>query len=41
LIRPLAMNDEIFIYLALDRSSGNLAMARLEMKKLDSSINRL
>jgi predicted regulator of Ras-like GTPase activity (Roadblock/LC7/MglB family) len=41
LIRPLAMNDEIFIYLALDRNSGNLAMARLEMKKLDNTINRL
>ncbi len=41
LIRPLTANDEVFMYIALDRNSGNLAMARLEMKKLDQSIDRL
>jgi len=41
LLRPLASNREIFIYLALDRSRANLAMARLELKKVESSIKRI
>ena len=41
LIRPLGFNREIFIYLAIDRRHGNLAMARLEMKKLDQSVKKL
>jgi hypothetical protein len=28
LLRPLATNDALFIYLALDRSRANLALAR-------------
>ena len=28
LIRPLGSNDAIFLYLVLDKSRGNLAMAR-------------
>jgi predicted regulator of Ras-like GTPase activity (Roadblock/LC7/MglB family) len=41
LIRPLNINDEIFIYLAIDRNHGNLAMARMELKKLSNSITKL
>ncbi len=28
LIRPLASNDAVFVYLVLDKQRGNLAMAR-------------
>ena len=31
LIRPLAANDAIFIYLVLEKSRSNLAMARLQL----------
>lgn len=41
LIRPLASNREIFIYIALERSRSNLAMARLELKKVEGSIKRI
>lgn len=41
LLRPLASNREIFIYLALDRSRANLAMARLELKKQEGTIKRI
>lgn len=41
LIRPLASNREIFIYLALERNRANLAMSRLELKKLEGSIKRI
>lgn len=38
LIRPLASNREVFIYVALDRARANLAMARLEVKKYEATI---
>ncbi len=41
LIRPLASNREIFLYVALDRSRANLALARLELKKMEVSIKRI
>jgi predicted regulator of Ras-like GTPase activity (Roadblock/LC7/MglB family) len=41
LIRPLGINREVFLYLAIDRRHGNLALARMEMKKLDQSIKKL
>ncbi|MFM2120888.1 MAG: hypothetical protein RL722_2356 [Pseudomonadota bacterium] len=41
LIRPLAINREAFIYVAIDRRHGNLAMARMEAKKLDAGIKTL
>lgn len=41
LIRPLASNREIFIYVALERNRANLALARLEVKKLEGSIKRI
>lgn len=41
LIRPLSSNREIFIYIVLDRSRANLAMARIDLKKLETSIKRI
>ncbi len=40
LIRPLSSNRDIFIYVALERNRANLALARLELKKLESSIKK-
>jgi hypothetical protein len=41
LIRPLTSNREIFIYLALDRGRANLALARIEVRKVEGSIKRV
>lgn len=41
LLRPLKANREIFLYISLDRSRANLALARLELKKLENSIKRI
>jgi predicted regulator of Ras-like GTPase activity (Roadblock/LC7/MglB family) len=41
LIRPLASNREIFIYVALERARANLALARMEVKKVEGSIKRI
>lgn len=41
LIRPLRSNREIFLYLSLERDRANLAMARLELKKVEASIKRI
>lgn len=41
LIRPLASNREIFLYVALERNRANLALARLELKKMEGSIKRI
>ncbi|MBS8226868.1 roadblock/LC7 domain-containing protein [Vannielia litorea] len=38
LIRPLASNPDIFIYVALDRSKANLGMARLQVKTTEGTI---
>lgn len=38
LIRPLASNREVFIYVALDRGKANLAMARIEVKKYEGAL---
>ncbi|WP_095590148.1 hypothetical protein [Actibacterium ureilyticum] len=38
LIRPLASNPEVFVYVALDRAKSNLGMARLAVKNVESAI---
>jgi predicted regulator of Ras-like GTPase activity (Roadblock/LC7/MglB family) len=38
LIRPLASNREIFIYIALNRKEANLGMARAMLKNLEGTI---
>ncbi|MFD7641340.1 hypothetical protein ACFV4P_11865 [Kitasatospora sp. NPDC059795] len=39
LIRPLASSQgSLFLYLALDRSRGNLALARHGLKRIESSL---
>jgi len=39
LIRPLDSNDAVFLYLALDRKSANLGMARLQAAKFEKSLD--
>ena len=38
LIRPLASNDAIFIYLVLDKNRGNLAMARHKLTAIEKDL---
>ncbi|MGV3621575.1 MAG: hypothetical protein ACO1OB_12195 [Archangium sp.] len=38
LIRPLASNDALFIYLALDKSKANLAMARHNLASIEKDL---
>ena len=38
LIRPLDSNRSVFVYLALDKDSSNLGMARLQLKKIEAGL---
>jgi len=38
LIRPLPQNDALFVYLVLDKSKGNLAMARHHLANVASEL---
>lgn len=38
LIRPLSANHSVFVYVALDRKSANLGMARLTVKKVEGEL---
>ncbi len=38
LIRPLSSNDALFVYLVLDKSRSNLAMARYQLSQLEKDL---
>ena len=39
LIRPLEKAPSVFLYVALDKKSANLGMARLQVKNIESSLS--
>jgi len=38
LIRPLSVNDALFIYIVLDKSKANLAMARHQLTQIERDL---
>ena len=38
LIRPLQSNDALFIYLVLDKTRSNLAMARFQLREVEKQL---
>ena len=39
LIRPLTANPAVFVYVAVDRKSANLGMARMQVRKIESGLS--
>lgn len=39
IVRPLTGNSELFLYLVLERSQANLAMARHQLKKYEMALD--
>lgn len=39
LIRPLETNEDLFLYLVLERTEANLALARLELRLFEQSLD--
>jgi predicted regulator of Ras-like GTPase activity (Roadblock/LC7/MglB family) len=38
LIRPLESNRSVFVYVALDKASSNLGMARIQLKNIEAKM---
>jgi hypothetical protein len=38
IVRPLASNPSIFLYLAMDKNKSNMALARFKVSECDSQL---
>ena len=39
LVRPLAKNPQVFLYLVLDKKQASLALARIALKKIEGTLD--